>query len=101
MFNCGLTFRNISLSLPAEAASDYFQEDAMKLYQHDHNTFKRNIVLFRKCQLHVQHYERYSQRKNVRIRSYSSSYFSAFRPNTERYPDLSGFGPNAGKSGPE
>ena len=63
MFNCGLTFRNISLSLPAEAASDYFQEDAMKLYQHDHNTFKRNIVLFRKCQLHVQHYERYSQRK--------------------------------------
>ena len=39
--------------------------------------------------------------KSVRIRSYSSSYFSAFRPNTERYPYLSGFGPNAGKSGPE
>ena len=48
MFNCGLTFRNTSLSLPAEAASEYLQEDAMKLYHRDHSTFKRNIVFFKK-----------------------------------------------------
>ena len=35
IFSCVLLFENISLSLPADVASQYFQEDVMSLYQCD------------------------------------------------------------------
>ena len=35
IFSCVLLFENILLSLPADVASQYFQEDVMKLYQRD------------------------------------------------------------------
>ena len=35
IFSCVLLFENISLSLPADVASQYFQKDVMKLYQRD------------------------------------------------------------------
>ena len=82
MFNCGLTFRNTSLSLPAEAASEYLQEDAMELYQRDHNILKEILYFFRKCRLHVQKYNVIHSVKSFRIPSYSGSYFSAFRPHS-------------------
>ena len=40
IFSCVLLFENISLSLPAAVASQYFQEDVMKLYQHDEKKLK-------------------------------------------------------------
>ena len=40
IFNCVLTLNNISLSLPTEVASYHLQEDVMKLYQRDDNSFK-------------------------------------------------------------
>ena len=43
MFNCVLTFNKVSLSLHAEVASDYLQEDVMKLYQRDDNFFKEML----------------------------------------------------------
>ena len=46
IFSCVLLFENISLSLPADVVSLYFQEDVMKLYQ--------RAVLLRKCRLLVQ-----------------------------------------------
>ena len=44
IFSCVL-FENILLSLPADVASQYFQEDVMKLYQHDEDNFK-NMLRF-------------------------------------------------------
>ena len=35
IFSCVLLFENISLSLPADVESQYFQEDVAKSYQHD------------------------------------------------------------------
>ena len=35
IFSCVLLFENILLSLPADVASQYFQEDVTKLYQRD------------------------------------------------------------------
>ena len=35
-----LLFENISLSLPADVESQYFQEDVMKLYQRDEKKLK-------------------------------------------------------------
>ena len=35
IFNCVLLFENISLLLPADVVSQYFQEDVMKLYERD------------------------------------------------------------------
>ena len=43
MFNYVWTFNSISLSLPAEVASDYLQEDVMKLYQRDDNSSKEML----------------------------------------------------------
>ena len=40
IFSCVLLFENISLSLPAAVASQYFQEDVMKLYQRDEKKLK-------------------------------------------------------------
>ena len=40
-----LLFENISLSLPADVASQYFQEDVMKLYQRDEKKLK-DILCF-------------------------------------------------------
>ena len=40
IFSCVLLFENISLSLPADVASQYFQEDVMKLYQRDEKKLK-------------------------------------------------------------
>ena len=45
IFSCVLLFENILLSLPADVASQYFQEDVMKLYQHDEDNFK-NMLCF-------------------------------------------------------
>ena len=39
--------------------------------------------------------------KSVRIRSFTGSYFSAFRLNTKRWGDFSVSSPSAGKYGPE
>ena len=44
IFSCVL-FENILLSLPADVASQYFQEDVMRLYQHEEDNFK-NILYF-------------------------------------------------------
>ena len=43
----------------------------------------------------------FTLRKSVRICSCSGPYFPTFGLNTERYPYLSVFSPNAGKCGPE
>ena len=40
IFSCVLLFENISLSLPAYVASQYFQEDVIKLYQCDEKKLK-------------------------------------------------------------
>ena len=40
IFSCVLLFENISLSLPADVASQYFQEDVMKWYQRDKKMLK-------------------------------------------------------------
>ena len=40
IFSCVLLFQKISLSLPAGVASQYFQEDVMKLYQRDEKNLK-------------------------------------------------------------
>ena len=40
IFSCVLLFENISLSLPADVASQWFQEDVMKLYQRDEKKLK-------------------------------------------------------------
>ena len=40
-----LLFENISLSLPADVESQYFQEDFMKLYQRDEKKLK-DILCF-------------------------------------------------------
>ena len=45
IISCVLLFENILLSLPADVASQYFQEDVMKLYQHDEDNFK-NMLCF-------------------------------------------------------
>ena len=45
MFSCMLLFENISLSLPADVESQYFQEDFMKLYQRDEKKLK-DILCF-------------------------------------------------------
>ena len=54
IFSCVLLFENILLSSPTDVASQYFQEDVMKLYQRDEKKVKRHAVLFRKCRPHVQ-----------------------------------------------
>ena len=38
-----LLFENISLSLPADVESQYFQEDVMKLYQRDEKKLKDTL----------------------------------------------------------
>ena len=45
IISCVLLFENILLSLPADVASQYFQEDVMRLYQHEEDNFK-NILYF-------------------------------------------------------
>ena len=40
IFSCVLLFENISLSLPADVESQYFQEDVAKSYQRDKKIFK-------------------------------------------------------------
>ena len=40
IFSCVLLFENISLSLPADVESQYFQEDVAKSYQRDKKNFK-------------------------------------------------------------
>ena len=40
IFSRVLLFENISLSLPADVASQYFQKDVMKLYQRDEKKLK-------------------------------------------------------------
>ena len=40
IFSCVLLFENILLSLPADVASQWFQEDVMKLYQRDEKKLK-------------------------------------------------------------
>ena len=40
IFSCVLLFENISPSLTADVASQYFQEDVMKLYQRDEKKLK-------------------------------------------------------------
>ena len=40
IFSCVLLFENISLSLPADVASQYFQEDVVKLYQRNEKKLK-------------------------------------------------------------
>ena len=40
VFSCVLLFENILLSLPADVASQYFQEDIMKLYLRDEKKLK-------------------------------------------------------------
>ena len=40
IFSCVLLFQKISLSLPADVASQYFKEDVMKLYQRDEKNLK-------------------------------------------------------------
>ena len=41
IFSCVLLFENISLSLLADVASPYFQEDVMKLYQRDERKLRQ------------------------------------------------------------
>ena len=43
IFSCVLLFENISLSLLADVASQYFQEDVMRLYQRDERKLKDNF----------------------------------------------------------
>ena len=45
IFSCVLLFENISLSLPANVASQHFQEHVMKLYQRDETKLK-DMLLF-------------------------------------------------------
>ena len=40
IFSCVLLFENISLSLPEDVASQYFQEDVLKWYQRDKKMLK-------------------------------------------------------------
>ena len=40
IFSCVFLFENISLSLPADVVSQYFQEDIMKLYHCDEKKLK-------------------------------------------------------------
>ena len=43
IFSCVLLFENFLLSLLANVASQYFQEDVMKLYQRDGKTSKHML----------------------------------------------------------
>ena len=52
IFSCVLLFENISLSLPADVASQWFQEDVMKLYQRDEKKLK-DMLCFLECRPHV------------------------------------------------
>ena len=45
IFSCVLIFENISLSLPSDAASQYFQEEVVKLYQRDKKKLKDILCL--------------------------------------------------------
>ena len=45
IFSCVLLFENILLSLTADVASPYFQEDVMKLYQRDGEKVKDMLCI--------------------------------------------------------
>ena len=46
IFSCVLLFENTLLSLPADIASQYFQEDVMKSYQRDEKINKKTCYVF-------------------------------------------------------
>ena len=48
IFSYVLLFENISLSLPADVAFQYFQEDVMKLYQRDEKKLKDMLCFLEK-----------------------------------------------------
>ena len=47
IFICVLLFENNLLPLPTDVASQYFQEDAMKLYQRDEKKLKDMLCFFK------------------------------------------------------
>ena len=45
IFNCQLTFADLTLSLPVHVASKYFKEDIVELFKEDETGFRMTLCL--------------------------------------------------------